>query len=77
MHICHFTKVNKAVEKWLFLFCLWVGFEGSGKTKCATCAAAIKLFFKMCGGKKFLKQKRWLVVKGDVMSVLFVLKMFN
>lgn len=33
----------EAIGKWLFLFCLWVGLCGCGKTKCATCAAAKKL----------------------------------
>jgi hypothetical protein len=31
---------KKRWEKWLFWFCLWVGFMVGGKTKCAACAVA-------------------------------------
>jgi hypothetical protein len=45
-------ELIKHWEKWLFLFCLWVGLCGCGKTKCATCAAAKKLKNKKCAVAK-------------------------
>ncbi|MEK6614574.1 MAG: glycosyltransferase family 39 protein [Bacteroidota bacterium] len=38
---------------WLFCFCLIPVKIKRGKSKCAKCGEALKLFFKMCGGKIF------------------------
>lgn len=48
-------------EKWLFLFCLWVGLCVSCKTKCATCVATMKLENKKCAVAKNKTSLRWLV----------------
>ncbi len=61
---------KKRWKKWLFLFCLWVGLCGWGKTKCATCAAVKKLKNKKCAVAKIKTSLRWLLGKVVCLSML-------
>ena len=49
-----------------------LGLCGCGKTKCATCAAAEKLFFKMCGGKKYFKTEAFACLLEAVCPICFL-----